>query len=118
MAIVVTMLLRNACGFTPVASVMDSRMVFSDCGLRKGSTHTASMAGRFAGTAAAGRNVDAASTDGKRAITSAGFRQLDYLVVRGAETLGPYDPALKRPGRVLVAAWLGETRLIDKVPAG
>jgi pantoate--beta-alanine ligase len=45
----------------------------------------------------------------------AGFTKVDYLEVRDAETLAPFDPASGRPGRVLAAAWLGKTRLIDNV---
>jgi pantoate--beta-alanine ligase len=45
----------------------------------------------------------------------AGFAKIDYLEVRDAETLAPFDPASGRPGRVLAAAWLGKTRLIDNV---
>ncbi len=45
-----------------------------------------------------------------------GFTKVDYVEVRDAETLGPFDPAVKRPGRILAAAWLGRTRLIDNVP--
>ncbi|HRK18532.1 MAG TPA: pantoate--beta-alanine ligase, partial [Hyphomicrobiaceae bacterium] len=52
---------------------------------------------------------------GQLAIAAAGFGKIDYLVVRDAATLGPYDRAARRPGRVLVAAWLGDTRLIDNV---
>jgi len=53
--------------------------------------------------------------EGQLAIAAAGFGKIDYLVVRDAATLGPYDRAARRPGRVLVAAWLGDTRLIDNV---
>lgn len=52
-------------------------------------------------------------------IQAEGFRQVDYVAVRDGETLGPWRP--ERAGRVLVAAWLGTTRLIDNVaiaPAG
>lgn len=45
----------------------------------------------------------------KAALTQAGFK-LDYLEIRDAETLAPATS-----GRVLVAAWLGKTRLIDNV---
>ncbi len=59
--------------------------------------------------------LDAALERGEAAIVSAGFRKLDYLVVRDAQTLKAFDPASPRPGRALVAAWIGETRLIDNV---
>ncbi|MDP4796546.1 MAG: pantoate--beta-alanine ligase, partial [Rhodospirillales bacterium] len=43
----------------------------------------------------------------------AGFSSVDYVAVRDAETLEL--PAAGRPMRVLAAAWLGKTRLIDNV---
>jgi len=43
-----------------------------------------------------------------------GFDPIDYLEVRDAESLAPID-AVVRPARVLVAAKLGSTRLIDNV---
>jgi pantoate--beta-alanine ligase len=49
------------------------------------------------------------------ALLTVGFTKVDYLEVRDAETLAPFDPAAGRPGRVLAAAWLGKTRLIDNV---
>ena len=49
----------------------------------------------------------------KDSLLAAGFAKIDYLEVRDAETLAPYEPGSGRPGRVLVAAWLGKTRLID-----
>jgi pantoate--beta-alanine ligase len=61
------------------------------------------------------RIPDAVATS-RKVIERAGFRHVDYVELRDAETLGPYDPAAGRPGRVLAAAWLGRTRLIDNVP--
>ncbi|HET9149773.1 MAG TPA: pantoate--beta-alanine ligase [Alphaproteobacteria bacterium] len=49
-----------------------------------------------------------------RVVRARGFDRVDYLELRDAETLGAPDP--KRPARVLAAAWLGATRLIDNVP--
>ena len=47
-------------------------------------------------------------------LKDAGFRP-DYVSVRAAEDLGPpHDGA---PLRVLAAAWLGNARLIDNLPA-
>ncbi len=51
----------------------------------------------------------------RRALLRAGFTKIDYVEVRDAETLARLDPAAGRPGRVLAAAWLGKTRLIDNV---
>jgi pantoate--beta-alanine ligase len=52
---------------------------------------------------------------GKARLQAAGFK-VDYLEVRDAETLRPAAPGAGRPLRVLAAAWLGKTRLIDNVP--
>ena len=57
---------------------------------------------------------------GRAALTAAGFTRIDYLAVCDAETLAPVE-GISEPARVLAAAWLGETRLIDNVavnPAG
>ncbi len=49
-----------------------------------------------------------------RALEGAGFRRVDYFELRDADSLAPLA-ALTRPGRLLTAAWLGKTRLIDNV---
>ena len=71
----------------------------------------------IAETAAKGEDTAAAIAQGKAALEAAGFN-VDYLEVRDAETLKRADRGAKRPLRVLVAAWLGKTRLIDNVEAG
>lgn len=50
-----------------------------------------------------------------QALLAAGFSNVDYIEVRDAETLEPLVPGRGRAGRVLAAAWLGKTRLIDNV---
>jgi pantoate--beta-alanine ligase len=50
-------------------------------------------------------------------ILAAGFAKVDYVAVREAETLREPEAASSRPLRVLAAAWLGKTRLIDNVAA-
>jgi pantoate--beta-alanine ligase len=47
-------------------------------------------------------------------LTKAGFGAVDYVAVRDALTLDPVSDA-SRPARVLAAAYLGRTRLIDNV---
>jgi pantoate--beta-alanine ligase len=54
--------------------------------------------------------------DGAATLRQVGFDPVEYFEWRDAETLAP-QPAPGRPGRLLVAAWLGRTRLIDNVPA-
>ncbi|MRG71975.1 pantoate--beta-alanine ligase [Alphaproteobacteria bacterium HT1-32] len=49
------------------------------------------------------------------AILDAGFRSIDYVELRDAETLQPVTAPVSRPARLLAAAWLGKARLIDNV---
>jgi pantoate--beta-alanine ligase len=62
----------------------------------------------------AGDDVEATMAGGAETITAAGFT-LDYFEVRHAETLAPVHSAADGPMRILVAAKLGKTRLIDNV---
>ncbi|MET2831346.1 pantoate--beta-alanine ligase [Mesorhizobium shangrilense] len=48
------------------------------------------------------------------AILAAGYRDIEYLELRGEADLQPMT-SVHRPARLLVAAWLGDTRLIDNV---
>jgi pantoate--beta-alanine ligase len=52
--------------------------------------------------------------DGRRDLTEAGF-DLDYLEARHVETLKPVTSITDGPVRLLVAARLGKTRLIDNI---
>lgn len=47
-------------------------------------------------------------------LLSAGFDKVDYMTIRDADTLLPPTPATKSH-RLLAAAWLGQTRLIDNI---
>lgn len=49
-------------------------------------------------------------------LNTAGFAKVDYIAVREADTLRLIGELGPRPLRVLGAAWLGSTRLIDNVP--
>ena len=62
----------------------------------------------------AGEDVESAMATGAAAITQAGF-VLDYLEVRHAATLAPIKSLKDGPMRMLVAAKLGSTRLIDNI---
>jgi len=70
----------------------------------------AETAERVSGGASPGE----AAVLGVAALSRSGFTKVDYLEVCDAETLeelASYD----RPGRILGAAWLGNTRLIDNL---
>lgn len=54
--------------------------------------------------------------DAVGALVTAGFTQPDYLDLRDSETLAPLDRLGSAPARLLVAARLGTTRLIDNIP--
>ena len=61
--------------------------------------------------------LDALCADAQRALETAGFTKVDYVAVREADTLKVVSAPTDRPLRVLAAAWLGATRLIDNVAA-
>ena len=67
-----------------------------------------------AGRLRAGDDVEAAMAGGAELITQAGL-SLDYFEARHAETLAPINSVKDGPVRILVAAKIGRTRLIDNV---
>jgi pantoate--beta-alanine ligase len=67
-----------------------------------------------AGNIVAGRPILGVMKSGREAIECAGFA-VDYFEARHAETLEPIASATAGPIRLLVAARLGKTRLIDNV---
>jgi pantoate--beta-alanine ligase len=62
----------------------------------------------------AGEELAAAMEAGRELIAGAGF-VLDYFEARHAETLAPVTSIKDGPLRILVAAKLGTTRLIDNI---
>ena len=62
-----------------------------------------------------GKAVAEALGAAREKLAAAGFAPIDYVELRDAETLAPL-PVLDRPARLLAAARLGRTRLIDNLP--
>ena len=62
-----------------------------------------------------GEGCDAASSAGRFKLEANGFR-VDYVAIRDPETLAPLFGPIKGPARVMGAAYLGTTRLIDNLP--
>ena len=63
---------------------------------------------------ARGGDLREAEDWGIAALEQAGFNKVDYLSFRDAETLALLEKK-DRPGRLLAAAHLGRTRLIDNM---
>lgn len=61
--------------------------------------------------------IEALCDSARQMLEAAGFTKVDYVAVRDADTLKLVSERTERPLRVLAAAWLGQTRLIDNVPA-
>jgi len=63
-----------------------------------------------------GESVEHAEQMGIEALLAAGFDKVDYLEARDVANLDRLGPgAIQEPARLLAAAWLGKTRLIDNM---
>lgn len=62
-----------------------------------------------------GSGVDAATTNGSASVVEAGFAYVDYFELADAGTLEPLHHYDGRPARLLAAAKIGKTRLIDNL---
>ncbi|RUZ92040.1 pantoate--beta-alanine ligase [Mesorhizobium sp. M7A.F.Ca.US.003.02.2.1] len=68
---------------------------------------------KTAAALAAGADQSDATEEASRDLIAAGFQKVDYVEARESLTLAPWRR--NREGRLLAAAWLGKTRLIDNV---
>ena len=71
--------------------------------------------GEAAQAIADGTPAPEALAKAREALARAGFSPVDYVELRDSETLAPVETP-ERPARLLAAAWLGKTRLIDNLP--
>jgi pantoate--beta-alanine ligase len=70
--------------------------------------------GEAAGAIRTGGDPAAALAEAERRLLHAGFASVDYIALIDAETLEP-GPAADRPRRLIAAARIGKTRLIDNL---
>ena len=66
----------------------------------------------------AGDRVSSALAGFEKALLAAGFERLDYAGLADAASMAPLDALGTMPARLLVAARIGGTRLIDNMPVG
>ncbi|HYD14739.1 MAG TPA: pantoate--beta-alanine ligase [Allosphingosinicella sp.] len=71
--------------------------------------------GEAAAAIEAGGDVAEALEKARARLEGAGFDPIDYVALHDAETLAPMN-VLDRPARLLAAARMGRTRLIDNLP--
>ena len=93
---------------------MSSRNVYLSPEERRAATALYRAMKESAARLRAGGDAEAAMAGGSELIVGAGFT-LDYFEVRHAETLAPIASIKDGPMRILVAAKIGKTRLIDNV---
>lgn len=66
--------------------------------------------------AATGGSVAEIEAQAARSLLEAGFAMVDYVAIRQADSLAVFESdRVDTPGRILAAAWLGKTRLIDNM---
>jgi pantoate--beta-alanine ligase len=93
---------------------LSSRNVRLSPAERLAAPRLASILHTAAGQIVGGAPVSQTLSEARAAILSAGYREVEYLELRADADLRPLN-ALYCPARLLVAAWLGNTRLIDNV---
>lgn len=64
---------------------------------------------------ASGRPLAAVEKDAHAALLKAGFDRIDYVAIRRADDLAAFAGTVDAPARILAAAWIGQTRLIDNL---
>jgi pantoate--beta-alanine ligase len=93
---------------------LSSRNIYLDPAQRKAAPVLNATMRSCAALIRAGQPSEAVMTEGRAKISAGGFA-LDYLELRDAVTLGTPDIASGKPLRMLVAAKIGATRLIDNI---
>jgi pantoate--beta-alanine ligase len=71
--------------------------------------------GEAANSIQSGGDIEAALASAREKLGKAGFDPVDYVALCDADTLAPVT-VLERPARLLAAAKIGGTRLIDNLP--
>jgi pantoate--beta-alanine ligase len=98
----------------PDGLALSSRNAYLDPDQRRIAAHIPQVLQAVVDAAEAGEPLGQILADGIRALADAGFDPVEYLEIRDADSLQPVE-AIVRPARVLVAARLGATRLIDNM---
>lgn len=101
----------------PDGLAMSSRNVYLSADERRAAGQLNIILRETAASVAGGAAISKATREGAARITALGFERIDYLDIRSADTLASF-PSDRPDGaaRILVAARIGKTRLIDNMP--
>jgi pantoate--beta-alanine ligase len=99
----------------PDGLALSSRNVYLSEAERNAARALPEALGAAAAAIAAGAPVAPALNQARARLAAAGFDPIDYVELRSADTLESLS-RLDRPARLLAAARLGRTRLIDNLP--
>ncbi|HCX68249.1 pantoate--beta-alanine ligase [Parvibaculum sp.] len=101
----------------PDGLALSSRNVYLSPEERKAAGQLNVILRETAASVANGAPISEATAKGGKRILALGFEKLDYLEVRDAASLAPFpNDRPTAPARILVAAKIGKTRLIDNMP--
>lgn len=96
---------------------MSSRNVYLSPVERKAAGQLNVILRETAANVAKGKPISEAVSEGSKRILALGFDKLDYLEIRDAASLAAFpEDKPSSPARILVAAKIGRTRLIDNMP--
>ncbi|MBX3447434.1 MAG: pantoate--beta-alanine ligase [Parvibaculaceae bacterium] len=96
---------------------MSSRNVYLSADERKAAGQLNVILRETAASVAKGARISNATAKGGKRILALGFDKLDYLEIRDAASLAAFaEDRPTSPARILVAAKIGKTRLIDNMP--
>jgi pantoate--beta-alanine ligase len=93
---------------------LSSRNAYLDEEERRAARALPRALGEAAGAIQSGTPVAEALASAREKLAKSGFEPIDYVELRDSEDLAPLD-ALDRPARLLAAARIGRTRLIDNL---
>jgi pantoate--beta-alanine ligase len=93
---------------------MSSRNAYLSAGERRAAARLSMVMHEAIKAVHTGAPIDAVEGEASRHLTAAGFTSVDYVAILNANTLQPIASRTE-PARILAAAWLGKTRLIDNM---
>lgn len=97
---------------------MSSRNAYLSAGEREIAGRLNRLMARAIGYIESGEEIGPVLAGLEYEIVAAGFSSVDYAVLADAASLEPLETTPSAPARLLVAARLGTTRLIDNMPVG